>query len=309
MMKTRFAIGLIGLLGCGLVACNQPFEPDGPTNNRLVLYSILNSSSTTQYVRLSATYATPPAQEFKNATVRMLCNGKTIVFRDTTVLTTDESGRSAPINAYVAYNTPITGGNTYELTAATASGLAASAQATALSVPAISLVNRTALDGSSESPVTLNTAFNSLSGAYELHFYVDFYALVDGGWELIRAEVPSEMSVDAQGSPVKVFPKLRSVKIIAQSTKAIPLQYDVALYSAVRAEMISRYAAAPVVWLRAVFVLTQIDDVLYSYYYVANGSIDKSSVRLDQPDYTNISGGLGVFGSSVTVTATYPINR
>jgi hypothetical protein len=308
-MKTRFTLALVGLLGCGLVSCNQPFEPDGPTNNRLVLYSVLNSSSTTQYVRLSATYATPPAQEFKNATVRMISNGKTIVFRDTTVTTTDESGQSAAINAFVAYNTPITGGSAYELTASTPSGLTASARATALSVPSISLMNRAALDGSSESPVTLNTAFNTLSGAYELHFYVDFYALVDGGWELIRAEVPSEMSVDAQGLPLKVFPKLRSVQIIAKSTKAIPLQYDVTLYSALRAEMISRYAAAPVVWLRAVFVLTQIDDVLFSYYYVYNGPVDQSSVRLDQPDYTNISGGLGVFGSSVTVTATYPINR
>jgi hypothetical protein len=50
---------------------------------------------------------------------------------------------------------------------------------------------------------------------------------------------------------------------------------------------------------RAIFILTQVDPGLYNYYKLANGFLDSYSVRMDQPDYTNIKGGLGVFGAMV----------
>ena len=43
--------------------------------------------------------------------------------------------------------------------------------------------------------------------------------------------------------------------------------------------------------------LVQTDQALYVYYNVANGFRDAFSIRMDQPDYSNIEGGLGVFGS------------
>jgi hypothetical protein len=42
---------------------------------------------------------------------------------------------------------------------------------------------------------------------------------------------------------------------------------------------------------------------------VNNGPRDNSTIRMDQPDYTNIPNGLGVFGSSVMVTMSYPLTN
>jgi hypothetical protein len=112
------------------------------------------------------------------------------------------------------------------------------------------------------------------------------------------------------GGTVKVFPGLGLVKpFVASRPSTVPIQYDTLQYDHTRAEVLSRYTAAPVVWLRAVFVLSQVDDVLYNYYYVNNGPTDHSTIRMDQPDYTNIPQGLGVFGSSVSTTVSYPLNN
>ncbi len=50
---------------------------------------------------------------------------------------------------------------------------------------------------------------------------------------------------------------------------------------------------------RALFVLTQTEENLYKYYNIANAYQDQISVRTDQPDWTNINGGLGVFGAMI----------
>ncbi|MEK7671562.1 MAG: hypothetical protein AAB344_05010 [Bacteroidota bacterium] len=48
----------------------------------------------------------------------------------------------------------------------------------------------------------------------------------------------------------------------------------------------------------------QLDDALYAYYTTANGFPDSGTLRLDEPDYTNIEGGLGVFALSSTIVVT-----
>ena len=308
-MRNPSHIGLIALLCCVLPACNQPFEPDGPVNSKLIVYSVLNAASTTQYVRVSTTFQTPPGREMHDASVQMVYNGRTVLFRDTTIVSTDAEGHATPINVFVAYNQPISSGSRYLLQVSIPSGLSASASTTALTPPTFFLKNPKILDRLSNQQITLSSSFGSFTGAFVLHFYLDFYAFVDGGWELHRAEVPQSSHFDKNENPVNVYPSLALVQSLASSQKDVSISFDTLQYSRTRAEAIATYSAAPVVWLRGVFVLTQIDNVLFDYYYVNNGPPDKSSIRLDQPDYTNIPNGLGVFGSSATVTMSYPITR
>jgi hypothetical protein len=42
---------------------------------------------------------------------------------------------------------------------------------------------------------------------------------------------------------------------------------------------------------------TQVEENLYKYYNLANGFQDPYSIRTDQPDFSNIQGGLGIFGA------------
>jgi hypothetical protein len=54
--------------------------------------------------------------------------------------------------------------------------------------------------------------------------------------------------------------------------------------------------------LTATYILTQVEPNLYMYYNLANGFQDEFSIRTDQPDYSNIQGGFGVFGAMTVDT-------
>jgi len=54
---------------------------------------------------------------------------------------------------------------------------------------------------------------------------------------------------------------------------------------------------------KRIFVeFVQADEHVYKYFSVVNGFQDPFSIRVDQPNYTNIQGGFGVFGSFVSDT-------
>jgi hypothetical protein len=54
--------------------------------------------------------------------------------------------------------------------------------------------------------------------------------------------------------------------------------------------------------LSASLSITELDTKLSAYYSSINGYLDEYSVRLDEQVYTNINGGLGIFGSYRTTT-------
>lgn len=296
------ALGFVTLF----VSCNQTFDPDGPTRSNLVLYSILSSQRDTQYVELSATYWPPDSGQVTNATVELQTATGTISFHDTTIQVAGDDGATTPVNMYVAYHASITGGASYTLIASVPSGLSASSSITTLVPPTIALTNAKSLKLNQSLPIVLNTSFSSVSGAYVLHFYIDFYALVDNGWELHRTEVPSGSYSDDNGNTVLEYPSFTRIATLS-TPKAVQLTCDTLQYSAARARILKQYGNTSVVWLNATFVMMQIDDPLYDYYYVTNGPIDASGIHLDQTDFTNISGGYGVFGSSTMVTKQYSL--
>lgn len=308
-MKPTIHIALVAALGLSLVSCDQAFEPDGPAHSKLVVYSILNGASSTQFVRLSTTYSTPPAPSLRGASVWMTYDGTTVQFHDTTITTVDDAGATQTIPVFVAYQMPITGGSTYALHVTDPSGLSADVRSTALRPPSFSINNTKVLSRKVRAQIILNTTFGTSRGAFVMRFYLDYYAFVNGGWELQREEVPARSYMETNGTTVKVYPALDLVSTFSAARATVPITFDTLQYDETRAQIISRYPAAPVVWLRATFVLSQIDDVLYNYYYVNNGPSDNSTIRMDEPDYTNVPAGLGVFGSSVIVTMTYPLTN
>ncbi len=306
------------ILALALSACKQPFEPDGPTGNKLIVYSILNKQTDTQYVRLATTYRSGPGPIVQGASVSVSIVGtpslppnvdRTVVFRDTAIDHLNAQGVVEHLPIYVSYHFRPLDGVTYQLSAQMA-GTAAPAQATTttLGSPDFNLQNSDALRPDGNRQILVDAWFPSASGAYELHFFVEFYALVNGGWELHREEVPGRSYTDDAGNEVRVYPSLAPISSLAGSTgSTVLIALDTVQYRAVRRRVFSRYGAPQVVLLQALFVLTQIDDVLYNYYYLNNGVLDQSSVRLDVPEYTNIGGGLGVFGNGVVIRKTYSL--
>ena len=293
---------IVSFLALLLAGCNQPFEPNGPVSNTLVVYGILSSRSDTQYVRLASTFGAIPAPDIKNAAVTVTGGGRVIAFRDTTVLFRDAAGNFSPTNVYVAYNAPVSGDVAYQLQVSTPSGLTASAGMTALSQPFFSLK-----PGATRGFFVLNRQFKTVSGAAILHFYLDYYVLVNNGWELHTEEVPSRLTLDAGGNPAFEYPSFSPVPTLAAGGTDVSI--DSTLLTIARARVFDKYKPAPIVYLDIRFIVTQIDDFLYDYYYLNNGPVDNSTIRLDVPDFTNIRGGYGVFGSRAEVILLLPLAR
>jgi hypothetical protein len=263
--------------------------------------------SDTQYVRLSTTFAAPPEPAIRNASVTLTAsNGYyspyRFSFRDTTVLWRDSAGNPVPTNVYVAYNAPVQGNLAYQLQVSTPSGLSATSTITALPLPFFAL-KRNAAQGF----FVLTRTFNSQAGAAILHFYLDYYVLVNNGWVLQTEEVPQTRSLDASGNDVLGYPSIAPTATLAAGGNEVAI--DSTLFQITRVRVFKKYAPAPVVYLDIRFVLTQVDDALYDYYYINNGPVDNSTIRLDVPEFTNIRGGLGVFGSRAEVVLFYPLAR
>jgi hypothetical protein len=294
--------GILFVFALLLAGCNQPFEPSGPVDHALVVYGILSSRNDTQYVRLTSTFGNPPAPEIRDAAVTLTTAGWAVSFRDTTVLWRDTAGNLSATNVYVAYNAHVTGGAVYQLRAATPPGLSASATATALGQPFFTLK-----PFYERGNFVLSRQFRSMIGAAVIHFYLDYYALVNNGWELHTEEVPAGFTIDALNNQVFSYPSLASVEVLAST--GTDVRIDSALFQGARVRVFKKYQPAPVVFLDIRFVLTQIDDALYDYYYINNGPADLSTIRLDVPDFTNIQGGHGLFGSRAEVILLYPLDR
>jgi hypothetical protein len=121
--------------------------------------------------------------------------------------------------------------------------------------------------------------------------------------------VARDAFVDGTGNEVLVYPGLVLVRSLAGSSVAVPVLFDTLQYSNAMAKAAEKFSAAPLAWLQGEFVVTQIDSVLYSYYYANNGPADLSSIRLDRPVYTNVANGFGVFGSCARVVRQFRIGN
>lgn len=58
-----------------------------------------------------------------------------------------------------------------------------------------------------------------------------------------------------------------------------------------------------------VFELIEFDTPLSYYYSSINGYLDNYSIRLDELTYSNINGGLGVFGSTYYISRSFPVSK
>jgi hypothetical protein len=61
--------------------------------------------------------------------------------------------------------------------------------------------------------------------------------------------------------------------------------------------------------IHIVFDLTEFDFALSRYYASVNGYLDRYSVWTNESIYSNVSGGIGIFGSRMDSKYSYPMDR
>lgn len=284
--------------------CDQSFDPRGPYVKRLVVYSVLSGRSDSQYVRIYTTYNPTGFDPYeniddtfvRNAKVTMTDDSTTYNFKET-VIPRDNRGRySSNLVAYFAFPCPPRLGKRYSLAITSDQG---NATAT-LSVPTKGYINNNTpyifvnpRKYTDDIPVSIGLSPGA--HAYLVRFYINFDVNFGQNWEHHRLEVPSSGD-STTSSQQYIYPTL--TRRPATSSPYLNIVYPYASYLAFYKSLELQYRTFFLL-KSATFILTQVETNLYNYYGVSNGFLDPYSIREDQPDFSNIVGGFGVFGAMV----------
>jgi hypothetical protein len=147
---------------------------------------------------------------------------------------------------------------------------------------------------------------------YAFRFQLEYEVLRSGVWVPEVREVPLvyRFSQDST-APDAVYPTLTR-RLLGTATRSTLRGSEAAVFSNRAYEQTialihQRYGSPNVRMTRAVFLLQQADKNFFTYFAFANSFQDRFSIRVDQPDYSNMSGALGFFGCLSIDTLVHPI--
>ncbi|MBI3579836.1 MAG: DUF4249 family protein [Ignavibacteriales bacterium] len=302
-----------------IIGCEDSFDPKGHYEEKMAVYSVLSTKSDIQYVRVYATYTTNGYDPFENTTDTAIRNATVTIqesntagqftfgtpffqFRDTTLQREDSSRYASTVNAYVNYSMKIKPGRSYLLSVFSQKyGQATSV----ITMPSQGSINASTFDiispwGSDESLLRLSIGLSSGTRGYQVKFFVDYDVFIkDVGWKAQRIEIPQTILSGTDLTNMKaVYPQLIKRTSIGSGVNTVA-SYPFNVYTKIVYFLRQIYHTDDIKFKQAVLLLIQTESELYNYVNVVNGFFDPKSIRLDQPEYTNIKGGLGLFGGFV----------
>lgn len=315
-------LGVAALL-CLVLSCDESFNPSAAFQPRMVVYSILTTDSDTQYVRVYSSFNPPDNDPTRNQDEISVTDaqvsisqqgGPTFTFQPRTIERLDKSRYASAVRAYCAYPFRPEKGKKYILTVSSSAQGTLSATTTVPGSGSITPINPDviSLPYYTDKDYGFSATLAPESKGFLIRFYVDYLSPLPGEkYEPRRFEVPVRRDVISYYYEIyrKVYPQ-PTLRTTARNPERFI--YSRELRSEERVTY-ARSAYAPILdweiyelqgcgvrFVQGVFYLMQFDDPLWNYWSVSNSFRDKLSVRTDEPDYSNIKGGLGVFGS-VTV--------
>jgi hypothetical protein len=299
---------LLVLIAAMLAACNQPFDPRGELDRKPVVFSVISTDRAQQFVRVEWSYmpegydpASYTSDAFiSDAVVTINTGGLTRKLNDTTLVRLDTSRFRFPIRAYVANPLKADYGSLYTLRVQTSGGETATASFVMPARPmlTIDLASTAVIDHPSEHDTAANILFPMTFGngsyGYVARFFVYYDVLKNGEWIEERLEVPSRYAAsDYHSMNLVVYPQLAA---LGNTNKGVGV-YKNQLYAGRLGQVAYvQYGSTNIIFKWAVFVVTQVESNLYKYYNLTHSYRDIHSIRLDEPMYSSLSGGTGVFG-------------
>ncbi|MBI2620127.1 MAG: DUF4249 family protein [Ignavibacteriales bacterium] len=289
------------------LGCETDFNPKGPFLDRIVLYSVLTPASNRQIVRLETTYNPPGFNPLEHTSTRQIMNAQVsvswdssvVVLRDTLIQRNDGARYRDSIKAFVA--SPLTAfrGKTYAIAviAPTYGTLTAATTVPGNGTVDVALSGRVILTNpiSFREDIQAIAFVSSLAEGHRVQMYVEYEIASATPVIVAMEEVP--IVIENQRDCLTfdaVYPILRRrTRADGQESWEFPHQN----YVAILRKILKMHEGQMVNFRRVVLVLVQADRHLYRYSSLVNGFQDEFSIRVDQPNYTNVEGGLGLFGS------------
>ncbi|GJQ20448.1 MAG: hypothetical protein HBSIN02_08030 [Bacteroidia bacterium] len=293
---------------CVLAAgCEEDLNPKGPFLDALVVFGVLSPGKTEHIVRVTTTYD-PPAfdplehtwsNQITNAMVTVEFGGNVVQLRDTTFARSDTKRYQDSIKAYVFSAPALQRGAPYTLSVAAPGYGTVTATTTPPSTGTleIDLDSRPAIttpDVSREDLIMYAQPANDAEG-HMVRIFLEYEVVSQNPGVILREEIPLVINdyqdcLTYQAS----YPKIRRRQNIAGRELWI---FPNENYRRTILKILKYYDGEMVSFKRVAVVLVQADEHLYKYYSLVGGFRDEFSIRVDEPNYTNIRGGLGVFGA------------
>jgi hypothetical protein len=309
---------LVCLVSASFLACDNAFSPSGKFEDRPVVYALLSTLSDTQFVRIYRTYnpdSFRPEEytvdhQVVGAQVRVSDGTTTFSYRDTVIARLDRSRYTSDIHAYVARPFSVQRGRTYALNIVLPTGEEVSATTTVPGEGILRLDNTVGVHNPFvfHDPLEVLVFLANNIYGYLVRMFIEYE--VDGVAGSLREEVPLSVSTMVNCTTfVASYPRPQR----ARARQPERVSFSNTNYLLTIQKIRGSHPADAVRTKRVIVELTALDRGLYNYYSIVHGFQDAFSIRSDEPDFSNIRGGLGVFGSmsrqSMTITVSDTLGR
>jgi len=303
----KFILPVLILSAVLFVSCDDSLNPKADFAEEYVLYGVIRADTTFQTVYLSRSYSvdgydasentTDPA--IQGATVKLTVNNKTVyTLAEGSTTRTDTSRYSTSFSYYYIDNYKPKDEDEIEITATLSNGVVLKSSSV---VPPISYLyyetsttvyNPTENLSGNMSSLSFAWKFLTIQDDDDIYYFlprleINYYKTENPDVKL-KVKVPLYFLTD-EGTSVPIYPT------VSNKTSAV-FDYD-SIVNILNSISEGDDNKGNYIIDRAEFTLLFVDKNLAAYLASENTFADEFSVRVDAADFSNIDGGLGLFGS------------
>jgi hypothetical protein len=301
--KILLLFGLISLIIN--YSCEENFSPKGDFQQKYILNCIIRADTSLQTATLSKSYNVSGYDPYINtedpflskALIRLWQGDSVYFMKDSSIARTDTSRYDAQLHFFYLDNFLLRNQKDLEIEAILPDGKTLSARTTLPDPVEWNFSNINSGDTNTFSiPSATNDYFtfrwyeSSSLGWYLARFIVIYSKTVNGVEEIKRVVVPQKYE-NVSGQVKAVYPAPTKNLIATFQNSALDSVFNQISAGDPNKARYKIYGG--------IFQLLVFDQNLSKYYSSTNGYLDDYTVRLDQTDFTNVQGGLGIFGSFI----------
>lgn len=304
-MKKTFLAFVWALSAIAFLSCEDQVNPKTDFEEVYVLSCIIRTDTTYQIATVSRSYdvngfdpTTNSEDPFiKGAKIKLFYDNKVVEFKDTAIAREADSRYKTPMNIYytnkfISTSLPVA----LRIEATLPNGKVLTASSELISIYSVYINSLSVPISSNPLSSKLNFTWGewlltpNSKGVYYAPELVIFYTQDKGGVKIKKQKKVPVFYANTLSGLLPVYPQIQS-GIKSASFEMDAINRAMAEISEGDSQK-SNYKIDGVV-----FRLLLMDAGLASYYSLQKTFLDEFSVRVNQPDVTNIKGGLGVFGN------------
>lgn len=290
-MKIFFKISLF-VLAAVLYSCEENLNPYGEFKEKFVLNCIIHGDTTYQVATITKSIGPGESGGINNnfvedAYVRIWSGDKVGLFRDTTVFDSSENNE---IKYYFAKDFKPNEKSEIEIQAILPNGRKLIAKST---VPEkVTILNDISDFNITSETDSLKIFWQTLEDrpVFSVRMRIGFYHLENNKFVSKSILVPQKF-IEKDNKKYPIYPGLTDYPAFEIDLNTISETMRLISGDDVNK---SDYAIT-----NAVLEILLLDKELSKYYYTVNRAFDSYSIKLDETDYSNIQGGLGIFGVTI----------